>query len=366
MNMKNTLTLLGALFICASLYAQNTVKRTPVYEVFTSSTCPPCKPANDHLYPLFEARKDQIAVVKYQVSWPGTGDPYYTASGNNRRNYYNVNSAPDFYDNSIKTSYSSFSTDNIDEDLNEDVGMRMDLRFMVDAASKTVSIRARVEALQEYSAGAHRLMILINENVTENNKKTNGETQFHDVFKKMLPTSTGDFVIGALAPGDTLVYELDYTFNGDYRLPNNAGDPIDDETEHSVEDFNNLQVIMFMQSAESDKSIYQGAHGELSKSEEDFNRGWNSWATSINEVVEDKSFNVYPNPTNGQVNIQSENGVEVQAVEVYSLEGKLLLSKTMSNRSDNRFDASHLSNGLYILNIKTEEGIVSKQLSILK
>lgn len=364
--MKNTLTLLGALLVCTALFAQNTVKRTPVYEVFTSSTCPPCKPANDHLYPVFEARKDQIAVVKYQVSWPGSGDPYYTTSGNSRRNFYNVNSAPDFYDNSVKTSYSSFTTDNIDEDLNEDVGMRMDLRYMVDVASKTVSIRARIEALQEYDAGAHRLMILITEKVTENNKKTNGETEFHDVFKKMLPTSSGDFLVGALAPGDTFLYELDYTFNGDYRLPNNAGDPIDDETEHSVEDFSNLQVIMFMQSAESDKSIYQGAHGELSKSEEDFNRAWGAWPTAVNEVVEDKSFSIFPNPTSGLVSIQSQTGAEVHSIEVYSLEGKLLVSKTINDRTNIQFDASELSNGLYILNIKTEEGVVSKQLSILK
>lgn len=364
--MKKTLTLLVALTIGLSMHAQNTVKRTPVYEVFTSSTCPPCKPANDHLYPIFDARKDQIAVVKYQVSWPGSGDPYFTASGNSRRNYYGVNSAPDFYDNSEKAVINSFAEEDIDDDLNEDVGMRMDLRYMIDVASKTVSIRARVEALQEYNAGAHRLMILITERVTQNNQKTNGETEFHDVFKKMLPTSTGEFIIGALAPGDTLIYEIDYEFNGEYRLPNNAGDPIDDETEHSVEDFENLHVIMFMQSAESDKSIYQGATGELSKSEEDFNRSWDAWPTSIGEVASDNGFKVYPNPTNGLVNVQSQNGVEIDAIEVYSLDGKLLISELVATGESNQFDASELTNGLYILNIKTEEGVVSKQLSISK
>lgn len=83
--MKHFSTLLAFFMVISILNAQNTVKRTPVYEVFSSSTCPPCKPANDHLVPIFKERKDQIAVVKYQMSWPGTGDPYYTPEGNGRR-----------------------------------------------------------------------------------------------------------------------------------------------------------------------------------------------------------------------------------------------------------------------------------------
>ena len=30
------------------------------------------------------------------MSWPGSGDPYYTAEGGDRRAYYNVNAVPDF------------------------------------------------------------------------------------------------------------------------------------------------------------------------------------------------------------------------------------------------------------------------------
>ena len=97
--MRSFSTLLALMVLTTVVNAQNTVKRTPVYEVFSSSTCPPCKPANDHLVPIFEERHGQIAVVKYQMSWPGTGDPYYTPEGNGRRGIYSVNSIPYFVRN---------------------------------------------------------------------------------------------------------------------------------------------------------------------------------------------------------------------------------------------------------------------------
>ena len=38
---------------------------------------------------------DQYSMLKYQMSWPGSCDPYYTLEGGDRRNYYNVNAVPD-------------------------------------------------------------------------------------------------------------------------------------------------------------------------------------------------------------------------------------------------------------------------------
>ncbi|MDP4965913.1 MAG: T9SS type A sorting domain-containing protein [Salibacteraceae bacterium] len=364
--MKKTFTTLGGMALFLALSAQTTVKRTPVYEVFSSSTCPPCKPANDHLVPQFEARHDQIAVVKYQMSWPGTGDPYYTASGNTRRNYYGVNSIPDFFDNSVGTSYSAFDTTDIDADLQEDVSMAMGLRYVIDPSNQTIKIKARVEALDNYTAGAHRLMIIVTEKINYKNKKSNGETEFHHVFKKMLPTATGDFIVGALAMGDTLNYEIEYQFQGNYRLPNNSSDKIDDDTEHSVEDFENLHVIMFMQSAEPSKEIYQAANGEHSKSEEDFNRAWDAWPTAVNEVESESSFNVFPNPSNGIVNVVSANGALIQSVELVSVTGEIVMNRTFNNETRIELNTANVSAGIYLMNIKTENGMVTRQLSVFK
>ncbi|MEX2595767.1 MAG: thioredoxin family protein, partial [Salibacteraceae bacterium] len=92
-------TTVATLLISISLFAQDMVPKMPVYEIFSSSTCPPCRPANEHLTPLFEHYKGELAIVKYQVNWPGAGDPYFTSEVGSRRSSYSVNSVPSVFRN---------------------------------------------------------------------------------------------------------------------------------------------------------------------------------------------------------------------------------------------------------------------------
>ena len=73
----------------------NSVKRVVLHEVFSASSCPPCKPGNTALKQvLSKLNHEDWTAIKYQMSWPNGGDPYYTAEGNVRRTYYNVSSVP--------------------------------------------------------------------------------------------------------------------------------------------------------------------------------------------------------------------------------------------------------------------------------
>lgn len=68
--------------------------------------------------------------------------------------------------------------------------------------------------------------------------------------------------------------------------------------------------------------------------------------TTVAEL--DKSiFNIYPNPTTGMINIGSQQ----QFVEVYSIDGKLLLQDFT-----NQIDIENYKSGLYFLIIKDQEG----------
>ena len=62
-------------------------QRYPVYETFTSSTCAPCTPANSTMEALFALNEGEHNSIKYQMSWPGTGDPYYFSEGGDRRTF---------------------------------------------------------------------------------------------------------------------------------------------------------------------------------------------------------------------------------------------------------------------------------------
>lgn len=341
------------LAIGAASFAQSSVARVPVYEVFTSSTCPPCKPANDHLVPEFEEREEEIVVVMYHMSWPGTGDPYYTPEGNGRRGIYSVNSIPYFVRNGQATAYSSFDVDDIDDDLAEEAPVKMELRYMLNPDSQSISLRARAEVLDTLDAGAHRMIIALLERETDNNVKSNGETEFHWVFKKMLPTSSGDFIIGEAMPGDTFLYDTTYVFQGDYRLPNDANDPINDNIEHSVEEFEDLQVVMFMQSAASDQTIYQGARGELSVSEENYQRPWGAYTVGTEELVDAQPWSVYPNPVLSSVAyLKAGPTAEDLEIQAHDITGREIAVATSRTASGYKLHFGNAPTGLVLLSVK--------------
>jgi len=65
-------------------------------------------------------------------------------------------------------------------------------------------------------------------------------------------------------------------------------------------------------------------------------------------------FNVYPNPTDGLITIQSGT-MEVSAVNVLSLLGERVMTINTANQSQNiALDLSNLASGSYILEMNGE------------
>ena len=71
----------------------------------------------------------------------------------------------------------------------------------------------------------------------------------------MLPDANG-YAINPLQSGVTQTYDFSYTFQGNYSLPADANAPINHMIEHSVEDFDNLGVAIWIQD-EVTKEILQ-------------------------------------------------------------------------------------------------------------
>jgi len=367
--MKTVYGTLVLTFSVSFAFAQTTVPRTPLYEVFSSSTCAPCKPANDHLTPIFEEKDESIAVVKYQMSWPGNGDPYYTSEGNSRRGTYGVNAIPAFFRNGLAQDYSTFTVSSVDEDLEQEAGMQMYLRYMIDAENQSVTIKARMEALQDFTAGAHKLFIPIIEKVDYNNVKSNGETAFHNVFKKMLPESNGEIIIGSIEATSVIDYDTTYVFQGDYRLPADSDDEIDNGIEHSVEDFDNLHVVMFMQSLASDKSIYQAVRGERVTNDADLQRPWGTPPApplSVKEFNAGKHLAVYPNPAEDMLTVAFMSPTESASINVFDMHGRLVVQHTgatVSNRLTLPVD--NLDAGMYLVQVWDGQRSTLQKVSVI-
>ncbi|MEL1247141.1 LamG-like jellyroll fold domain-containing protein [Flavobacterium helocola] len=83
--------------------------------------------------------------------------------------------------------------------------------------------------------------------------------------------------------------------------------------------------------------------------------------TTLNATSFDvaSNINIYPNPTNGNVNIMVNNLTNV-SVSVYDLNGRQILNKEVSNNT-NTIDISNLQTGMYLFRIKSSEGEVVKK-----
>jgi subtilisin-like proprotein convertase family protein len=101
----------------------------------------------------------------------------------------------------------------------------------------------------------------------------------------------------------------------------------------------------------------------------------NSYSIEICETVatalavEDNSFtqfNVYPNPTNGVVNISLSTFEDVK-VTLYDISGRHIYSDTLENNSNTfnkNIDLSNVASGVYLLNVKSGSKTATKKLVI--
>ncbi|MBO4542303.1 MAG: Omp28-related outer membrane protein, partial [Bacteroidales bacterium] len=233
----------------------NSVKRVVLHEGFTSATCSPCKTGNAKLKQvLSQLNPEDWTAIKYQMSWPGNGDPYYTSEGYTRRAYYGVSSvpyltvdgggeeefgnAPSYYTVSLFNGYAEIPS-----------FVELNATFQWNGQKK-YNVSVEVNPLETYS-GNYRLFVALVENQTKNNFAdeylekygaatfyANFDTVFYYVMKKFMTSASGDNI--TLTANTPVTKSYEYEFKGDYRLPNNAQDPISHASEHSVENFANI------------------------------------------------------------------------------------------------------------------------------
>ena len=170
-------------------------ERKPMIEHFSSSTCSPCVTPNNQMHTFCNNNEGRYTYTKYQMNWPGNGDPYYTAEGGVRRNYYSVNAVPMAF---LDAESLSFGTVQNQFDQHAQIPAFMDIRGSFTVEGNNISVIADVMSYIDVNA---RVYVSVNEKETHGNVGSNGETTFHHIFMKMLPDAEGttfDFVGGEM------------------------------------------------------------------------------------------------------------------------------------------------------------------------
>ena len=164
-------------------------EKIPMIEHFSSSTCGPCVSVNTQMLNFCNNNPGRFTYTKYQMNWPGNGDPYYTEEGGVRRTYYGVNAVPQCFLDGEDQGYAAITQTVFDEHAERTAFM--DVRGSFSVSGNTISVKADI---MPYIDADARVFISVNEKETHGNVGSNGETSFHHVFMKMLPDAQGSSV----------------------------------------------------------------------------------------------------------------------------------------------------------------------------
>jgi len=407
--------------------------RSVLLEVFSSSTCNPEVAGSNNLRAILaqnDAIGGQYSLIKYQMHWPGSGDPYYTAEGGVRKDFNSVLMVPTIYMDQAYSSVLMGFTHSILLDA-QSVPSFVEIKAEYCIVDKTVSASAIIIPTKDFPANILLFMAIV-EKVTYNNATEGGDIVFFQVMKKFMPDANG-IPLGNLTNDFPIAIEQFYTFNGEYRLPENA-DPaniINHDIEHSVENFNNLEVVLWAQNMETkevlqsttaklsdmdQKNVYYHVIGEngtlcaitlgnpissgtkvekgtpvtfIAEPNGEYRvKNWklNGEITGVNEneytlIVDGNSvitvefvyndvginFNerndvlLYPNPTTGELRIE-DGQLTIKNIEVYDVYGRKLrsnheLNSGVKQQSEIIVDVTHISSGIYFVNLKFENGV---------
>jgi hypothetical protein len=317
------------------------VPRIVLHESFTSSTCGPCYAGNQNLKAVLDAADpDKWANIRYQMSWPSTGDPYYTAEGGVRSNYYRVNSVPQLVvDGGSQFNDHPGNYSNAQLNKFAAIPAAAYLSGTAETVSKTVNATITITPVLNADKQNLHLFAAIVEKKTTKNRKTNGETEFHFVMKKFLTAAEGNPVEN-FEVGVPQSFPFSYTFNGNYRLPSNASatNIIKHDREHSVENFENLMIVYWIQHVQT-KEVYQAGKADATFQIID----------GLNNILHDgMSVSV----REGSLFIHSET--PARQVAIYNISGQKILSTPVFN---NKIDISNLESGVYIAKIEMKDGV---------
>ena len=165
-------------------------QRIPMIEHFSSSTCGPCVSVNTTMLSLCNNNPGKFTYTKYQMNWPGNGDPYYTSEGGTRRTYYGVSAVPQCFLDGEDQGYAAVQQTVLDNHYNAPAFA--DVRGSFNVSGNTITVK--VDFMAYYDLTTAKAFVSVNEKETHNNVGTNGETTFHHIFMKFLTAATGNAV----------------------------------------------------------------------------------------------------------------------------------------------------------------------------
>ena len=218
---KFTTIFLFAIFTFA--FCQNVISgdRMMLVERFTSWTCPPCASNNPIMDAWLNSKDiDQVVGISYHMNWPSPGNDgfylYNVADNTTRRTYYNVNAIPQAQIDGLITYQPPYSSGGMDSYFSQRNAILSPITIILKDSTysnNTVTMNVLIYCEAPLSDPNINVQFAVIERYKHYSSPpgTNGEMDFYDIMRKMLPTANGqNFVI---FPGQTI--NLQYSYQWD-------------------------------------------------------------------------------------------------------------------------------------------------------
>lgn len=310
------------------------VPRVGLHELFSSANSPECKGVHDSLLIVFNNNAGKYTYITY----PLQTDIYTSTDAQARATYYGADSMPDMFLNGSLNIDPRYYSDQLFNDNSGPAYMNIIPQLTVNG--NTIHITASILPFPQWANPSElmKIHVAIVEKTTTGNVGSNGETTFHHILRKMLPSAAG-------TPQTTFTSGIFVNVNESFTFQ--TGD---------VEDIYNLEAIVFVQN-DVTKEIYQSATTDLS--------------ASINNQngIQEGISNLYPNPTNSSSELEYfiPNSAQV-GISVYDAVGRLVLDngihKVSAGKHNRAINLSAYNSGIYYIRLSVDNRIYYKKLMV--
>ncbi len=201
-----------------SVFSQ--VRKIALLEEATNASCGPCAANNPTLQKFVTTNFGGVISVRYHAWWPGT-DPMYssnTTDNQNRIHYYNISGVPNYMIDGENLGVPSDPAE-MENKMNESVSKTSPVELIVnkEIASDTIHTSIKIKAVGDLTENNLRLRVAVIERLVHYGHPpgTNGEKDFGDVMRKMLPDGNGT-ALSPMAAGDSATFNFSVPVNSEW------------------------------------------------------------------------------------------------------------------------------------------------------
>jgi hypothetical protein len=221
-------TLLLSLFVALTIVATAQTQRTVLLEHFTQASCGPCASINPLVKQYLDGTSTPVVPIKYQTSWPGF-DPmnlHNPTQVQDRVTYYGVSGVPDIViDGNVAqdnpaTLFSGGQSPTTDA--RSTVGADFEISALHGSTGNLSDVDVNVIITAKNNVNNANLVahvVIVEKEIAFSAAPgSNGETEFYNVMKQMLPSSAGTALAASYTTGQTVIVSETWGHSNVYKL----------------------------------------------------------------------------------------------------------------------------------------------------